>query len=166
MKRRNSSLMKTIPPPPTSAKKGDESSGARGASLVPSSSRLDASSTQSAVLSNQQDVDHNDRYNYALLIALYTLQGIPMGLSASIPFLIQQKIKYIASVAAVIGWRLDCRTTLIQCKRCICSLFLAIFTQVVVGAHCRFHLLFCLWQTKVMACSCSRPRRATHDWWK
>ena len=34
----------------------------------------------------------DDRYNYALLIVLYTLQGIPMGLSASIPFLIQQKL--------------------------------------------------------------------------
>jgi len=47
-----------------------------------------------------QDVDHDDRYNYVLLIALYTLQGIPMGLSASIPFLIQQKIKLLASTAA------------------------------------------------------------------
>ena len=37
--------------------------------------------------------EQNDTINYALLIALYTLQGIPMGLSASIPFLIQQKIK-------------------------------------------------------------------------
>lgn len=44
--------------------------------------------------------DHGDRYNYALLIVLYTLQGIPMGLSASIPFLIQQKIKLMASMAA------------------------------------------------------------------
>ena len=26
--------------------------------------------------------DHDDRLNYALLLALYTLQGIPMGLSA------------------------------------------------------------------------------------
>lgn len=42
------------------------------------------------------DEGHNDRFNYALLIALYTLQGIPMGLSASIPFLIQQKVKQLA----------------------------------------------------------------------
>jgi len=41
----------------------------------------------------------DDTYNYALLIALYTLQGIPMGLSASIPFLIQQKVKTLASLA-------------------------------------------------------------------
>jgi PAT family acetyl-CoA transporter-like MFS transporter 1 len=40
--------------------------------------------------------DHDDRFNYALLLALYTLQGIPMGLSASIPFLIQQKVQTLA----------------------------------------------------------------------
>jgi PAT family acetyl-CoA transporter-like MFS transporter 1 len=45
------------------------------------------------------DGEQNDRFNYAILIALYTLQGIPMGLSASIPFLIQQKLKVIASAA-------------------------------------------------------------------
>jgi PAT family acetyl-CoA transporter-like MFS transporter 1 len=43
--------------------------------------------------------EHNDRFNYAILIALYTLQGIPMGLSASIPFLIQQKLKAVALAA-------------------------------------------------------------------
>lgn len=42
------------------------------------------------------DKDRGDAFNYALLIALYTLQGIPMGLSASIPFLIQQKIGQLA----------------------------------------------------------------------
>ena len=42
----------------------------------------------------------DDRYNYALLIILYTLQGIPMGLSASIPFLIQQKVKMMTTAAA------------------------------------------------------------------
>ena len=41
--------------------------------------------------------DHDDRFNYALLLALYTLQGIPMGLSASIPFLIQQKVQMLAA---------------------------------------------------------------------
>jgi PAT family acetyl-CoA transporter-like MFS transporter 1 len=43
---------------------------------------------------------HDDTLNYALLIALYTLQGIPMGLSASIPFLIQQKVKVMADTIA------------------------------------------------------------------
>ena len=46
------------------------------------------------------DDDHDDRWNYAILLALYTLQGIPMGLSASIPFLIQQKVKSLAEAAA------------------------------------------------------------------
>jgi len=41
--------------------------------------------------SSSSPIQH-DGYNYALLIALYTLQGIPLGLSASIPFLIQQKM--------------------------------------------------------------------------
>ncbi len=44
--------------------------------------------------------EHDDTLNYALLIALYTLQGIPMGLSASIPFLIQQKVKVMAEALA------------------------------------------------------------------
>jgi len=44
--------------------------------------------------------EQNDVYNYALLVALYTLQGIPMGLSASIPFLIQQKVKAMAEAVA------------------------------------------------------------------
>ncbi len=45
---------------------------------------------------NNNDNSHGDIYSYAILIALYTLQGIPMGLSASIPFLIQQKIKQLS----------------------------------------------------------------------
>jgi MFS transporter, PAT family, solute carrier family 33 (acetyl-CoA transportor), member 1 len=48
----------------------------------------------------QDPEDHSDRFNYALLIVLYTLQGIPMGLSASIPFLLQEKIQRLAAAAA------------------------------------------------------------------
>lgn len=40
----------------------------------------------------------DDTWNYALLVVLYTLQGIPMGLSSSIPFLIQQKLAFISSI--------------------------------------------------------------------
>jgi len=47
------------------------------------------------------DDDHKDGFSYAILIALYTLQGIPMGLSASIPFLIQQKIRLAASSSSL-----------------------------------------------------------------
>ena len=46
------------------------------------------------------DNNQDDRFNYALLIALYTLQGIPMGLSASIPFLIQQMVQSLAAATA------------------------------------------------------------------
>ena len=48
---------------------------------------------------------HNDALNYALLIILYTIQGIPIGLSASIPFLIQQKMASVASTSAVASSR-------------------------------------------------------------
>ena len=59
-----------------------------------------ASSRSSSFLDASQPDEHNDAFNYALLIALYTLQGIPMGLSASIPFLIQQKVKQMTVAAA------------------------------------------------------------------
>jgi MFS transporter, PAT family, solute carrier family 33 (acetyl-CoA transportor), member 1 len=48
----------------------------------------------------EENLEHKDGLNYILLIALYTLQGIPMGLSASIPFLIQQKMRLLASSTA------------------------------------------------------------------
>ncbi|CAJ1954175.1 unnamed protein product [Cylindrotheca closterium] len=49
---------------------------------------------------DEKEVVVDDRFNYALLIVLYTLQGIPMGLSASIPFLLQEKIGKLAASAA------------------------------------------------------------------
>jgi PAT family acetyl-CoA transporter-like MFS transporter 1 len=67
--------------------------------FVRSTDRPDADDSKPWAVPTADDSDHNDRFNYALLIALYTLQGIPMGLSASIPFLIQQKVKLMASVA-------------------------------------------------------------------
>jgi hypothetical protein len=41
----------------------------------------------------------DDLPNYLLLLVLYTLQGIPMGLSASIPLLIQQRFTTIHNLA-------------------------------------------------------------------
>mmetsp|Transcript_10340 Transcript_10340/g.19330 ORF Transcript_10340/g.19330 Transcript_10340/m.19330 type:complete len:711 (-) Transcript_10340:37-2169(-) len=62
---------------------------------------------KSSSLDSFQNIDKSpiddDTHNYALLIALYTLQGIPMGLSASIPFLIQQKVKLMVENALVTG---------------------------------------------------------------
>jgi hypothetical protein len=54
-----------------------------------------------SIETNHEDGDDkNDFFNYALLIVLYALQGIPMGLSASIPFLIQQKVQGALAAAA------------------------------------------------------------------
>jgi PAT family acetyl-CoA transporter-like MFS transporter 1 len=49
---------------------------------------------------NEEIPPPSDKFNYALLIVLYTLQGIPMGLSASIPFLLQEKIQKMTVAAA------------------------------------------------------------------
>lgn len=61
---------------------------------------IDPSPNSDAAVTEVPPKSH-DRWNYALLLLLYTLQGIPIGLSASIPFLIQEKIKLMASAAAV-----------------------------------------------------------------
>jgi len=50
-------------------------------------------STNISSLKKGVQKEPSDLRNYILLIALYTIQGIPMGLSASIPLLIQQKIQ-------------------------------------------------------------------------
>lgn len=88
-------------------KSSDTGSGSGGrTSSTTTPVRLKFSSQQSSsssVLSGSavdDEIEHKDELNYVLLIALYTLQGIPMGLSASIPFLIQQKIRLLASSTA------------------------------------------------------------------
>eukprot|EP00980_Cylindrotheca_fusiformis_P014316 scaffold3821_cov127-Cylindrotheca_fusiformis.AAC.6 len=53
----------------------------------------------------------DDRFNYALLIVLYTLQGIPMGLSASIPFLLQEKIGKMSQLAGAAAAASDVATS-------------------------------------------------------
>lgn len=64
-------------------------------------------SRSSSLLSEGEETPEKDTWNYALLIVLYTLQGIPMGLSASIPFLIQQKIKDLVSLSQASAGSLD-----------------------------------------------------------
>ena len=88
----------------------EDSSGARAASkadLKPSSTPSSFSSDDNTPFlqqkhqqQHQKSDEPNDFFNYALLICLYTIQGIPMGLSASIPFLIQQKIQIMTRAAA------------------------------------------------------------------
>ncbi|KAK1738901.1 acetyl-CoA transporter [Skeletonema marinoi] len=80
---------------------------AAAAATIMKKSHLSVPHTSSTIIDNNNPagggglpptpIDHDDRFNYALLLALYTLQGIPMGLSASIPFLIQQKVQMLAS---------------------------------------------------------------------
>ena len=60
---------------------------------LPSNFTNDDDSETLLPLNTTTEDDHGDFFNYVLLILLYTLQGIPMGLSGSIPFLIQQKVK-------------------------------------------------------------------------
>ena len=69
--------------------------------LLTSSSRSSSSTLDNTASTPTEvdDDDHKDRFNYALLIVLYTLQGIPMGLSASIPFLLQDKIQKLSSLS-------------------------------------------------------------------
>lgn len=51
-------------------------------------------------IEEEGEIQPSDKFNYALLVVLYTLQGIPMGLSASIPFLLQEKIQKMTAAAA------------------------------------------------------------------
>lgn len=45
-----------------------------------------------------------DRLNIAILLFLYTLQGVPLGLSAAIPIIMQKKhITYKEQVKHIIG---------------------------------------------------------------
>ena len=43
--------------------------------------------------SNEQE-EGSDVSSILLLLLLYTLQGIPMGLASSIPFILQAKVSY------------------------------------------------------------------------
>lgn len=48
---------------------------------------------QKAALKPQSEADEgSDWPSMLLLLLLYTLQGIPMGLSSSIPFILQEKV--------------------------------------------------------------------------
>jgi len=108
-------------------------------------------------------VDHDDRFNYALLLALYTLQGIPMGLSASIPFLIQQKVQMLASSVhhhqATAAWAADAA---ISSAATTSQHSLAELTKIAYNAQAIFALcswpfsLKLLWAPIVDACFSKR----------
>ena len=91
-------------PQPPSTGKSNSSSNSVTSSTSPVRLKFNSQHTTSSLSSGsakiEDELEHTDELNYVLLIALYTLQGIPMGLSASIPFLIQQKIRLLASSTA------------------------------------------------------------------
>jgi PAT family acetyl-CoA transporter-like MFS transporter 1 len=60
---------------------------------------------------NTNDIENNDRGNYMLLILLYTLQGIPIGLSSTIPFLISSMFTSTAAAAAAANLPLPAAST-------------------------------------------------------
>ena len=75
------------------------SSSLSSTTTSPSSVKWGAAGSGSFLTEDDPQNKQDDTWNYALLIILYTLQGIPMGLSASIPFLIQQKIQQLMSLS-------------------------------------------------------------------
>jgi len=104
--------------------------------------------------------DHDDRFNYALLLALYTLQGIPMGLSASIPFLIQQKVQTLASASA--AHHATLMADRVQRAGDIRALLVAVLAQAAVGAHRRRLLLEAVRQEEELARARAARRGGAH----
>uniref|UniRef100_K3WIB8 Acetyl-coenzyme A transporter 1 n=1 Tax=Globisporangium ultimum (strain ATCC 200006 / CBS 805.95 / DAOM BR144) TaxID=431595 RepID=K3WIB8_GLOUD len=54
---------------------------------------------------DDEDDDSGDWASMLLLLLLYTLQGIPMGLSSSIPFILQEKVGYADQATfSLVSW--------------------------------------------------------------
>ncbi|EQC41516.1 hypothetical protein SDRG_01481 [Saprolegnia diclina VS20] len=54
---------------------------------------------------HNEDASHSDLWSILILLVLYTLQGIPMGLSSSIPFLLQEKVGYAEQATfSLVSW--------------------------------------------------------------
>lgn len=104
-------------------------------------------------------VDHDDRFNYALLLALYTLQGIPMGLSASIPFLIQQKVQMLASAVhqSAAAAATDAAITTTSSQHSLAELTKIAYNAQAIFALCSWPFsLKLLWAPIVDACFSKR----------
>ncbi|CCI49234.1 hypothetical protein ABG067_000630 [Albugo candida] len=56
--------------------------------------KSNAGASETCTSINPPNKSSSDWSSMALLLLLYTLQGIPMGLSSSIPFLLQEKVSY------------------------------------------------------------------------
>lgn len=84
---------------PASARAAGLTRRRRGDEQTPTASSSDsdgASPTKETSADDGQDADDTsgDWPSMLLLLLLYTLQGIPMGLSSSIPFILQEKVGY------------------------------------------------------------------------
>mmetsp|Transcript_10000 Transcript_10000/g.14971 ORF Transcript_10000/g.14971 Transcript_10000/m.14971 type:complete len:201 (-) Transcript_10000:243-845(-) len=129
---------------------------------------------------------HDDTINYALLVALYTLQGIPMGLSASIPFLIQQKVKVMAeavtvssvvasTAASAVKVAGDASTAAAaasatkmaynaQAIFALCSW--PFFVETFMGTYCGRCLFQGVWEAEELACTSSVGCFFHYDFWQ
>ena len=75
-----------------SARKGRSRSRKRSVSGKPTKDGRSLSIEDRHVSDIADDDSESDLWSIILLLLLYTLQGIPMGLSSSIPFILQEKV--------------------------------------------------------------------------
>ncbi|OQS02747.1 acetyl-coenzyme A transporter [Thraustotheca clavata] len=71
----------------------------------PKSEKNEKSSQDNEPKKTFNEETHSDFASIAVLLVLYTLQGIPMGLSSSIPFLLQEKVGYAEQATfSLVSW--------------------------------------------------------------
>lgn len=80
--------------------------GTNATSSTNATKSTNMSATSSAAVSKDDAEDEpNDWSSILLLLLLYTLQGIPMGLSSSIPFILQEKVGYADQATfSLVSW--------------------------------------------------------------
>lgn len=77
----------------------------RKAAASASTKSTSTESTAKPVVAAANDDDASDWPSIVLLLLLYTLQGVPMGLSSSIPFILQEKVGYADQATfSLVSW--------------------------------------------------------------
>eukprot|EP00953_Heterococcus_sp_UTEX-ZZ885_P015307 8621-Heterococcus_DN1.PRE.2 len=94
-----------------------------------------------------------DAGSVLLLLLLYTLQGIPMGLSGSIPLLLHDKFFVFNTCFARPGVTMP--TDLILAAGAVQFSEPAIQLEAAVGTPGRLHLLQTIWPQKILAGACA-----------
>eukprot|EP01050_Picozoa_sp_SAG11_P005112 SAG11_NODE_346_length_10432_cov_4.883770_12_plen_157_part_00 len=141
--------------------------------FAPSGTDLEMSDKKPTTAVRGEAEEKSDFLNICLLLVLYTLQGVPMGLSGAIPFMLQDKAVSYAdqsmfslvswpfrSVALTKGVGISRRTSILT------ALMLCAFTtqpQALLGADSGHRLPRIVWATKDLACSlttCHWPHNA------